>query len=81
MALARGGCLRAASASMAGVEKLNRRVELSQHTKRQDRDDSQRRSKLRALVIWKMKLHDQCSRHVDSDFDYDLRNISANRGI
>jgi hypothetical protein len=32
-------------------------------------------------VIWKMKLHDQCSRHVDSDFDYDLRNISANRGI
>ena len=69
---------------MAGVEKLNRRVELSQHTKRQDRDDSQRRSKLRALVIWKMKLHDNAikiRRHVDSDFDYDLRNISANRGI
>jgi CHASE3 domain sensor protein len=69
---------------MPGVEKLNRRVELSQRAKRQDSDDSQRRSKLRALVTWKMKLHDQSikiRRHVDSGFDYDLRNISVNRGI
>jgi hypothetical protein len=68
---------------MPGVEKLNRRVELSQRAKRQDSDDSQRRSKLRALVSWKMKLHDQSIkiRRFDSGFDYDLRNISVNRGI
>jgi hypothetical protein len=59
---------------MASVEKLNGRVELSQHANRQDGDDSQRRSKLRAPVIWKIKLHDHTIKDPPSRSPADFEN-------